>query len=67
MTRFILTRLALLVPVLLGVTVIVFVVMWLVPGDPATSILGTFATPENLAKVRSELGLTRPMPVRYLI
>ncbi len=67
MTRFVLTRLALLVPVLLGVTVIVFVVMWLVPGDPATSILGTFATPENLAKVRSELGLTRPMPVRYLI
>lgn len=67
MTRFILTRLTLLVPVLLGVTVIVFVVMWLVPGDPATSILGTFATPENLAKVRSELGLTQPMPVRYLI
>ncbi len=67
MTGFILTRVALLVPVLLGVTVIVFVVMWLVPGDPATSILGTFATPENLAKVRSELGLTEPMPVRYLI
>jgi peptide/nickel transport system permease protein len=67
MTAFILKRLLLLVPVLLGVTVIVFVVMWLVPGDPATSLLGTFATPENLAKVRAELGLNQPMPVRYAI
>jgi peptide/nickel transport system permease protein len=64
---FILKRLLLLVPVLLGVTVIVFVVMWMVPGDPATSLLGTFATPENVAKVRAELGLNRSMPVRYAI
>ena len=67
MAGFILKRLLLLVPVLLGVTVIVFVVMWLVPGDPATSLLGTFATPENVAKVRAELGLNQPMPVRYAI
>ncbi len=67
MTGFVLKRLLLLVPVLLGVTVIVFVVMWLVPGDPATSLLGTFATPENVAKVRAELGLNQPMPVRYAI
>jgi peptide/nickel transport system permease protein len=67
MAGFILKRVLLLVPVLLGVTVIVFVVMWLVPGDPATSLLGTFATPENVAKVRAELGLNQPMPVRYAI
>ncbi len=67
MAGFVLKRLLLLVPVLLGVTVIVFVVMWLVPGDPATSLLGTFATPENVAKVRAELGLNQPMPVRYAI
>ncbi|MBV9750297.1 MAG: ABC transporter permease [Acetobacteraceae bacterium] len=67
MASFVLKRLLLLVPVLLGVTVIVFVVMWLVPGDPATSLLGTFATPENVAKVRAELGLNQPMPVRYAI
>ena len=67
MGAFILKRLLLLVPVLLGVTVIVFVVMWMVPGDPATSLLGTFATPENVAKVRAELGLNRSMPVRYAI
>ena len=67
MAGFVLKRLLLLVPVLVGVTVIVFVVMWLVPGDPATSLLGTFATPENVAKVRAELGLNQPMPVRYAI
>ena len=67
MAGFVLKRLLLLAPVLLGVTVIVFVVMWLVPGDPATSLLGTFATPENVAKVRAELGLNQPMPVRYAI
>ncbi len=67
MASFVLKRLLLLFPVLLGVTVIVFVVMWLVPGDPATSLLGTFATPENVAKVRAELGLNQPMPVRYAI
>jgi peptide/nickel transport system permease protein len=66
-SAYLLKRLLLLVPVLLGVSVIVFVVMWLVPGDPATSLLGTFATPENVAKVRTELGLDQAMPVRYAI
>ena len=40
-----------MVPVLFGVTVIVFLVISLIPGDPAKAILGTFATPENIAKV----------------
>ncbi len=67
MGNFVAKRLLLLIPVLLGVTVIVFLVMAMVPGDAAMAILGTFATPENLLKVRTELGLDRPLPVRYVI
>ena len=67
MTGFVARRLLLLFPVLLGVTVIVFLVMSLIPGDAATAILGTFATPENVAKLRGEMGLNQPVPVRYLI
>ena len=44
------------VPVLLGVSVIVFLVISLIPGDPARAILGTFATPENIADVTRQLG-----------
>ena len=67
MTGFILKRLGLLLPVLFGVSVIVFLVMAMIPGDTATAILGTFATPANVAKLRAELGLNQPMPVRYVI
>jgi peptide/nickel transport system permease protein len=54
-------------PVLFGVTIIVFLVISLVPGDPAKAILGTFATPETMAQVRHDLGLDQPLPVQYLI
>jgi peptide/nickel transport system permease protein len=67
MRGYILRRLVLTVPVLFGVTVIVFLVIWLIPGDPATAILGTYATPENVAKLNHDLGLDRPLPVQYLI
>jgi peptide/nickel transport system permease protein len=40
--------------------------MALIPGDPALAILGTYATPANLAQVRLELGLNHPLPIRYL-
>jgi len=58
-------RLLLLLPVLVGVSLVVFGVMSLVPGDPALAILGPYATPERLAELRAELGLDRPWPVRY--
>jgi peptide/nickel transport system permease protein len=58
-------RLLLLVPVLFGVSLVVFGVMSLVPGDPALAILGPYATPERLAELRAELGLNRSWPVRY--
>ncbi len=66
MGGYLVKRLLMLPPVLLGVTVIVFLVMALIPGDPAMAILGTYATPENLAQVRLELGLNHPLPIRYL-
>jgi len=64
---YILRRLLLMVPVLFGVTVIVFLVISLIPGDPAKAILGTFATPENIARVNHDLGLDRALPIQYLI
>jgi peptide/nickel transport system permease protein len=60
-------RLLLAVPVLLGISVVVFLLMALVPGDPAHAILGPYATPENVAHLRAELGLDRPLPERYLV
>jgi peptide/nickel transport system permease protein len=60
-------RLLALVPVLLGLTVIVFGIMALIPGDPATAILGSYATPENVARINRDLGLDRPLWQQYLI
>jgi peptide/nickel transport system permease protein len=67
MGLYILRRCAMMAPVLFGVTIIVFLVISLVPGDPAKAILGTFATPENVAQVRHDLGLDQSLPVQYLI
>jgi len=61
---FILRRIISLVPVLLGMTIAVFVVMNIVPGDAAYARLGMEATPELLARYRAEYGLDRPWLVR---
>src|SRR5689334_7516361 len=58
-------RLGALVVVLAVVSVLVFAVVQILPGDVATEILGTSATPADLAALRVTLGLTRPAPVRY--
>jgi peptide/nickel transport system permease protein len=65
MLRYTLHRLLLTLPVLFGISVVVFLIMALIPGDPATAILGAFATPENAAKLRAELGLDRPLVEQY--
>jgi len=65
MITYIIKRLVLMIPVLLGVTFIVFFIMNLTPGDPAVLILGEQATPEAIAQVREELGLNDPLLVRY--
>jgi peptide/nickel transport system permease protein len=60
-------RLLLMAPVLFGVTVVVFLVISLIPGDPAHAILGTFATPENVKELKAALGLDKPLPEQYVI
>lgn len=67
MAAYIVKRLLMAVPVLLGLTVIVFLIMSLIPGDPATAILGAYATPENVARVNEQLGLDRSLPEQYFI
>jgi peptide/nickel transport system permease protein len=67
MRRYIARRLVMTIPVLLGISVIVFFVMALIPGDPALAILGSYATPENLAKLRADLGLDKPLVEQYVI
>ncbi|MEC7361623.1 MAG: ABC transporter permease [Pseudomonadota bacterium] len=67
MGRYILFRAAASVPVLIGITIIVFVLLSLIPGDPATAILGSYATPENVARLNAQLGLDRPLVQRYFI
>ncbi|GAB4393760.1 MAG: ABC transporter permease [Kiloniellaceae bacterium] len=60
-------RLLLAVPVLLGLTVIVFLIMAMIPGDPATAILGSYATPENVERLNRQLGLDRSLVEQYFI
>jgi peptide/nickel transport system permease protein len=67
MLRIALRRLAHAVPVLLGVSLVVFISVQLVPGDVARTILGFSATEERVVELRRELGLDRPIPVQYAI
>ncbi len=63
---YILKRLLGLLPVLLGITLLVFCFLHLIPGDPAVVLLGERATPEQLAALRERMGLNQPLPVQYL-
>lgn len=65
--RYVLKRLMAVVPVLLGLTVIVFSILAFLPGDPATAILGPYATPENVERLNRQLGLDKPPAQQYLI
>ena len=60
-------RLLSAIPVVIGITIIVFLIISLIPGDPATAILGSYATPENVAKINKDLGLDKSLPERYLV
>ena len=63
--RFVLTRPLQLIPVVFGISVITFVLIRSVPGDPARMLLGTRATPSALANVRARFGLDEPLWVQY--
>ena len=67
MPAYILKRLIAVIPVLFGLSVIVFLVMALIPGDTATAILGAYATPENVERINRDLGLDKPLVQQYLI
>lgn len=60
-------RIAGFVPQLLGVTLVAFLLIQLLPGDPARFILGPKATPQGLANLRRLMGLDQPLPVQYWI
>jgi len=66
MIRYVAKRLLLLIPVLLGVAFIIFTIMELTPGDPAVRILGVEAPPEALDQLRTDLGLNKPFPERFV-
>ena len=65
MARFFARRLILSLPVLFGVTVLIYVLLWFAPGDPALSSLGIYATPEQLQTLREQLDLDKPIYVLY--
>jgi len=65
MSQYILRRLFGLVPVLFGITLAVFLLLRLIPGDPAIVLAGERATPEQIAALRTQLGLDRPLLLQY--
>ena len=66
MARFLIRRLLLTIPVLIGVATLVFSLIHLVPGDPVQTMLGESASPQDVAQMRTRLGLDRPLYVQYL-
>jgi len=65
MLKYILKRIFLLIPVIMGVTLIVFLIMQLAPGDPAQLILGEFASKQQVAQLREQMGLNDSLLIRY--
>jgi peptide/nickel transport system permease protein len=65
MREYLLHRLLLLIPTVLGVTFIVFLMMRLIPGDPVTNMMGETYSAEDAQKLRHELGLDQPLIVQY--
>ena len=66
MVRYIIKRLLLLIPIILGVSAIIFLLKTFTPGDPARQILGNDATEEQVEAKREELGLNDPVIVQYV-
>src|SRR5918998_4505766 len=65
MHRYLIRRLLLTIPVLLGVATLAFSLIHFIPGDPAQAMLGEGAAPEDVAQLRERLGLDRPLIVQY--
>jgi peptide/nickel transport system permease protein len=65
MTFYILKRVLLFFPTLLGITLITFILMKSLPGDPVTAMVGERASSETIERIRAELGLNKPLPIQY--
>jgi peptide/nickel transport system permease protein len=63
--RYVVRRLLLLVPILLGVSVLIFFWVHALPGDPASALLGERSTPQLIAQYKERYGLDKPIPVQY--
>ncbi len=67
MALFIAKRILLFIPTLLGITLITFILMQALPGDPVENMVGERATPETIARIRGELGIDKSRPVQYFL
>lgn len=65
MQHYLIQRLLLCIPVVLGVTVIVFAILFLTPGDPVRTMVGPRASEDRVQEIRSQLGLNQPWPEQY--
>ncbi len=65
MTRFIIRRTLLIVPIVIGVTILVFLMFHLIPGDPAEYLMRGFGTRDQIEQLRESMGLNDPLPVQY--
>jgi peptide/nickel transport system permease protein len=66
MLRYIARRLLGLLPVIFGITLLVFAFLHLIPGDPVTAMVGERATPDQIEVLREQMGLNKPLPLQYL-
>ena len=66
MLRYVVRRLLLLVPILLGVSILIFFWVHALPGNPASALLGERATPELVKQYKERYGLNRPLPLQYV-
>lgn len=66
MLRFVVRRLLLMIPVLLGLSLLLFAWLRALPGDPASALLGDKATPEAVARINAQYGFDKPIPVQYV-
>ena len=65
MWKYLVKRILTLIPVLLIVSILIFLLIHLTPGDPAAAMLGDLATPEAIEAMREKLGLNDPLPIQY--
>jgi len=67
MLNFIIRRLLLLIPILIGVSIVTFLMVHFIPGDPARILAGQNATPEDVLAIRERFGLDKPLTVQYFM